>query len=254
MAITLKSSREIGFMREAGRVVAEVHELMRRSVRPGVTTAELDHLVHDLITSRGGTPSFLGYHGFPASACISVNEEIVHGIPGPRVLKEGDIVSVDVGAIIHGYHGDAAITLPVGQVSESALRLIEVTEESFRAGAEQARVGNRLGDISAAIEAVARGQGFDLVREYTGHGIGRAMHEDPSVPNFGRADTGPRLRAGMSLAIEPMLTVGSAETRVLDNQWTVVTVDGSLAAHYEHTVLITEQGPELLTALPEHVI
>lgn len=254
MAISLKSSREIGYMREAGHVVSDVLELMRRSVRPGVTTAELERLAHELITSRGGIPSFLGYHGYPASICASVNEEIVHGIPGPRVLREGDIVSLDVGVILHGYHGDAAITLPVGAVSDEALALIAATEAAFEAGVAQAVVGNRIGDIAAAIQAVAESRGYDLVREYSGHGVGRSMHEEPSVPNVGRAGTGVRLRAGMTLAIEPMLAVGSAETRELPDGWTVVTADGSLAAHYEHTVLIANEGPELLTARAAHVV
>lgn len=254
MAITLKSAREIALMREAGEIVAEVLDLMRATVRPGITTGDLDRLAHELMAERGAIPSFLGYHGFPASVCTSVNEEIVHGIPGRRVLREGDIVSVDVGAILHGYHGDAALTLPVGQVSEEASRLIAATEEAFRAGLSQATVGNRLGDISAAIEAVADAHGCGLVREYTGHGIGREMHEDPTVPNYGRAGSGPRLRAGMTLAIEPMLTAGGHETRVLPDEWTVITADGSLAAHYEHTVLIREEGALLLTRAPDAVV
>lgn len=248
MAITLKSVREIERMRAAGAVVAETLDLMRHTVRPGVTTAELDRVAHTLIASHGAVPSFLGYHGFPASICTSVNEEIVHGIPGPRALHEGDIVSVDVGAILHGYHADAAVTLPVGQISDAAQRLIATAEGAFQAGLAQAVAGHRLGDISAAIQAYAEERGFGLVREYSGHGIGREMHEEPTVPNIGRAGTGMRLRVGMTLAIEPMLTLGLPDTEVLEDRWTVVTADRSLAAHYEHTVLIGADGPVLLTA------
>lgn len=235
-------------MKAAGAIVAEVLALMRELVQPGVTTGELDRRAYELITARGGQPSFLGYHGFPASLCTSVNDEIVHGIPGERVLRDGDIVSVDVGVTFQGFHGDAAITLPVGTVDATAKALIEATEGAFDAGLAQAVPGNRIGDIAAAIQEYAEARGYDLVREYAGHGIGRAMHEEPSVPNVGRPGSGPPLRVGMTLAIEPMLTVGSAETRVLDDEWTVVTADGSLAAHYEHTVLIGADGPVLLTA------
>jgi methionyl aminopeptidase len=248
MAISIKSAREIERMRVAGQVVAEVLSLMRQWVRPGISTAELDRIAHQHITERGATPSFLGYHGFPASICTSVNEEIVHGIPGHRTLREGDIVSVDVGVLLNGYHGDAAVTLPVGQVSEAAQQLIAATEGAFEAGIAQAAAGNRVGDISAAIQEYAESRGFDLVREYVGHGIGREMHEEPQVPNVGISHTGPLLRAGMTLAIEPMLTIGPAETRVLKDGWTVVTASGKLSAHYEHTVLITSEGPEVLTA------
>jgi len=254
MAIALKSAREIGLMRAAGLVVAEVLDLMRERVAPGITTRELDRLAYELITARGGKPSFLGYHGYPASICASVNEEIVHGIPGDRVLVEGDIISIDVGVIIDGYHGDAAITLPVGQVSDEARRLIAATEGAFRAGAAAAVAGKRLGDIGAAIDSYAAAHGFAVVREYTGHGVGRAMHEEPTVFNYGRPGTGLRLRPGMTLAIEPMLTSGSARTRVLPDGWTVVTADGALAAHYEHTVLVTEDEPVLLTAPAESVV
>lgn len=254
MAIALKSAREVARMRAAGLVVAEVLALMRERVQPGITTRELDRLAHDLITRRGGVPSFLGYQGFPASICASVNEEIVHGIPGDRVLAEGDIISVDVGVILDGYHGDAAITLPVGRVSPEAERLIAATEGAFHAGAAQAVAGQRLGDIGAAIEGYATAQGFEVVREYTGHGVGRKMHEEPTVFNYGRPGTGLRLRSGMTLAIEPMLAAGSARTRVLSDGWTVVTADGSLAAHYEHTVLVSEDGPVLLTAPGEDVL
>ncbi len=254
MAISIKSTREIELMRASGEIVGEVLELMRQHVQPGVTTAELDRIAREHITARGGKPSFLGYHGFPASICASVNEEIVHGIPTTRALQEGDIISVDVGVIRHGYHGDAALTLPVGMVSDEARRLIETTEGAFQAGIAQAAAGNRLGDISAAIQEYAESRGYDLVREYVGHGIGREMHEEPQVPNFGVANTGPRLRPGMVLAIEPMLTIGSAATRVLQDGWTVVTAGGGLAAHYEQTVAITPEGPVLLTAVPHRVV
>lgn len=254
MAISIKSAREIDLMRAAGEIVGEVLELMRQHVQPGITTAELDQIAREHITARGGKPSFLGYHGFPASICSSVNAEIVHGIPGSRVLQEGDIISVDVGVIRHGYHGDAALTLPVGTVSEEAQRLIETTEGAFQAGIAKAVPGNRLGDISAAIQEYSESRGFELVREYVGHGIGREMHEEPQVPNFGVANTGPRLRQGMTLAIEPMLTIGSASTQVLKDGWTVVTAGGGLSAHFEQTIAITTKGPVLLTATPDRVV
>lgn len=247
MAITIKSAREIEAMRAAGRVVAEVLDLLRQCVRPEITTAELDRMAREHITARGAVPSFLGYHGFPGSICTSVNEEVVHGIPGPRVLREGDIISIDVGAILNGFHGDAAITLPVGEVSDEARALLAATEGAFYAGIEQAVPGNRVGDISHAIQVYAESRGFGLIREYSGHGIGRSMHEEPSVPNIGRPGTGPKLRPGMTLAIEPMLSIGDPDTEVLADGWTVVTADRSLSAHYEHTVLITANGPELLT-------
>lgn len=254
MAITIKSTRELALMRAAGEVVGEVLELMRQHVQPGITTAELDQIAREHIMARDGKPSFLGYHGFPASICASVNDEIVHGIPGSRVLQEGDIISVDVGVIRHGYHGDAALTLPVGRVSEEAQRMIETTEGAFHAGIANARAGNRLGDISAAIQEYAESRGFELVREYVGHGIGREMHEEPQVPNFGVANTGPRLRQGMTLAIEPMLTIGPATARVQKDGWTVVTAGGGLAAHYEQTIAITPEGAVLLTTVPHRVV
>lgn len=254
MAISIKTAREIELMRAAGEIVGEVLELMRQHVQPGVTTAELDRIAREHIAARGGKPSFLGYHGYPASICASVNDEIVHGIPGPRLLQEGDIISVDVGVIRHGYHGDAAVTLPVGTVSAEARRLIETTEGAFQAGIAKAVSGARLGDICAAIEEYAESRGFELVREYVGHGIGREMHEEPQIPNFGVANTGPRLRQGMALAIEPMLTIGSPVTQVLHDGWTVVTARGGLAAHYEQTITITPDGPVLLTATPDHVV
>lgn len=254
MAVTIKSAREIAEMRAAGLIVAEVLALMRESVRPGITTGELDRLAQDLISRRGGTPSFLGYGGFPAGICASVNEEIVHGIPGARRLKTGDIISIDVGVYLRGYHADAAITLPVGEVSPEAEALIRVTEEAFQAGIAEAVAGKRIGDIGAAIREYAESRGYGVVRELTGHGIGRELHEAPNVPNFGRPGTGMRLRAGMTLAIEPMLVTGSPETRTLADDWTVVTVDSGLASHYEHTVLITEEKAVLLTAPDTDVI
>jgi methionyl aminopeptidase len=249
MPITLKSDREVSLMRRAGQIVAEVHALLAESVRPGVTTGELNDIALQYITSQDGTPSFLGYNGFPGSICTSVNEEIVHGIPGGRVLRSGDIVSIDVGVIYRRYHGDAARTLPVGEVSVQALELIAATEGSFWAGVEHAWAGNRLGQVSAAIQAYAEERGFHVVREYVGHGIGRSMHEAPQVPNFGDPSSGPRLRAGMALAIEPMLNIGGAGTRQLDDGWTVVTASGGCSAHYENTVLVTADGPDVLTVL-----
>jgi methionyl aminopeptidase len=254
MTVTLKSSREIDRMRAAGQIVAEVHEIMREHTRPGVTTGELNDLAHQHIIGSGGTPSFLGYHGFPGSICTSVNEQIVHGIPGKRVLNEGDIISIDVGVIYDGFHGDAARTLPVGHVTQQVADLISVTKGSFWAGVEMAREGNRLGDVSAAIQAYAEANGFHVVREYVGHGIGREMHEAPQVPNYGEPGTGRSLRKGMTLAIEPMLNIGSAGTRQLEDGWTVVTESGDYSAHYENTVCVTEGDPEVLTLLATNVV
>ncbi len=247
MAITLKSSREIEIMRRAGAIVAEVLAEMRERVRPGVTTAELDRIAREIIESRGASPSFLGHQGFPGSICASVNDEVVHGIPGPRVLNDGDLFSIDIGAYLEGYHADSALTLPVGTVSAQASALVEVTERAFLAGAEQARAGNRVGDISAAVQQVADEAGYGTVRELTGHGIGRSLWEDPSIPNFGRAGSGVLLRTGMTIAVEPMLTIGDPAIRFLDDGWTVVTEQGGLSAHYEHTMVITEHEPKLLT-------
>ncbi len=247
MAITLKSNREIAIMRRAGAIVADVLAEMRERVRPGVTTEELDRIAREIIESCGATPSFLGHQGFPASICASVNDEVVHGIPGPRVLNEGDLFSIDIGAYLEGYHADSALTLPVGVVSEEARALIDVTERAFVAGAEQARAGNRVGDISSAVQQVAEEAGYGIVRELTGHGVGRSLWEDPSIPNFGRAGSGALLRPGMTIAVEPMLTIGDPAIRFLDDGWTVVTEQGVLSAHYEHTMLVTDQDPELLT-------
>ena len=235
-------------MKRAGRVVARAQENVARAMRPGVTTAELDRIAEQTIRKAGAVPSFLGYMGFPASICASVNEEIVHGIPGPRRLEEGDIVSVDVGAIVDGLHADSAFTAAVGEVAEAAADLMDATRKSLLRGIEQVRVGARVGDISAAVQAYAEGRGYSLVRQYVGHGIGYAMHEDPQVPNYGEAGRGPLLREGMAVAIEPMLNVGTWKTRVLDDGWTVATADGELSAHFEDTVLVTADGPVVTTA------
>ena len=237
-------------MVRAGQVVALAKSSVAALVRPGVTTAELDAVAEETIRSEGAIPSFKGYHGFPASICASINEEIVHGIPGPRRLADGDILSVDVGAIVEGLHGDSAFTIAVGTASEHALDLMDATRESLRRGIETVRVGARVGDISAAVQSCAEGRGYSLVREYVGHGIGYAMHEDPQVPNVGQAGRGPVLRVGMALAIEPMLNAGTWRTRVLDDRWTVVTQDGKLSAHFEDTVLVTADGP-VVTTSPE---
>lgn len=247
--IVLKSSREIQLMREAGRVVAQAHEMVREKLRPGVTTKQLDDLLADFIHGKGGISSFKGYHGYPAESCISVNEELVHGIPGPRRLVEGDILSIDIGVILNGYHGDSAWSYAIGEISDEAKRLFEVTERALWAGIEQASDGKRLSDIGHAIQNVVEDAGFHIVREYVGHGIGRRMHEEPQIPNYGPPGRGPRLRNGMTLAIEPMVQVGTHETRTLADDWTVVSLDHSLAAHFEHTVALTPDGPMILTTL-----
>jgi len=249
MAVVIKSPHELSLMREAGRIVAEVREILRAAVRPGITTGELDRLGEREIRARGALPSFKGYRGYPASICISVNEEIVHGIPGNRVLKEGDIVSLDQGVIYKGYQGDTAITVGVGAISPEAQRLIEVTERALAAGIAAARAGKRLGDISWAIQRCAESAGLGVVREYGGHGIGQQLHEDPHIPNLGEPGRGPRLRPGMTLALEPMLAIGTAHTRVLGDNWTVITRDGNMAAHFEHTIAITDGTAEILTRL-----
>jgi len=236
-------------MRRAGKVLAGILQMLKASVRPGLTTGELDELARGEMARRGVKPSFLGYQGFPASICVSVNEQIVHGIPGARVLAEGDIVSLDIGDILDGFQADAAITVPVGQASPEALRLIAATEGALDAGIGQAREGKRVGDLSATIQQYAESRGYSVVREYTGHGIGREMHEEPQVPNFGFAGTGPEFKAGMTIAIEPMLCVGDWHTRVGADCWMVSTADGRLAAHFEHTIAITGGEPEVLTAL-----
>ena len=245
--ITIKSPQELRLMREAGQVVAETIAQLERTIEPGMKTKELDAIANRHINRLGAKPSFKGYRGFPATICVSLNEEIVHGIPGDRVIQEGDIVSVDVGAIVGGYHGDSAITMGVGTISTEAERLIETTRLALEKGIQQARAGSRVGDISRAIQECAESHGYSVVREYVGHGIGRALHEEPSIPNFGEASKGPLLRPGMVIAIEPMLNKGGWETRVLPDEWTVVTADGALSAHFEHTLVITEDGPEVLT-------
>ena len=245
--ITLKSPHEIELMRRAGKITAAARAVARDMVKPGVTTAQIDKAVFQFIKEQGAIPSFLHYNGYPASVCVSVNDEIIHGIPGKRVLQEGDIVSVDVGAFIGGFHGDCAGTYPCGQVSDEALRLIRVTQQSFFEGIKYAREGYRLSDISAAVQAYVEANGFSVVREYVGHGIGRQMHEAPEVPNYGKPGHGPRLLRGMTIAVEPMVNGGTAAIKQMPDGWTVRTADGKNAAHYENTVLITAGEPELLT-------
>lgn len=247
--IIIKSEKEIDLMRIAGKIVAETLLLVEEKVKPGITTAELDRIAEEFITKHGAKPSFKGLYGFPASLCISVNEHVVHGIPGGYVLKDGDIISVDCGACINGFHGDAARTFAVGNVSNEAKDLIRATEQSFFKGIEYAKVGNRLTDISHEIQSYVEASGFSVVRDFVGHGIGRVVHEDPEVPNFGKAGRGPKLVAGMTLAIEPMINVGTYKVKTLNDDWTVVTSDGSLSAHYENTVVILPDGPEILTLI-----
>ena len=245
--ITLKSPHEIELMRRAGKITAAARAVARDMVKPGVTTAQIDKAVFQFIKEQGAIPSFLHYNGYPASVCVSVNDEIIHGIPGKRVLQEGDIVSVDVGAFIGGFHGDCAGTYPCGQVSDEALRLIRVTQQSFFEGIKYAREGYRLSDISAAVQAYVEANGFSVLREYVGHGIGRQMHEAPEIPNYGKPGHGPRLLRGMTIAVEPMVNGGTAAIKQMPDGWTVRTADGKNAAHYENTVLITAGEPELLT-------
>lgn len=245
--ISLKSRREIELMRKAGRLTAEARALAGRLVTPGRTTLEIDRAVRKFIESHGAKPSFLGYNGFPASVCISVNDTVIHGIPGPRVLQEGDIVSIDVGAYLNGYHGDCAATYPCGCVSQDAARLIAVTQQSFWTGISHARKGQRVSDISHAVQVFNESNGFSLVRDFVGHGVGSKMHEAPEVPNFGEPGHGARLLPGMTIAVEPMVCAGDCQVSVLSDNWTTVTSDGSLAAHYENTILITNGDPEILT-------
>jgi methionyl aminopeptidase len=247
MPITVKNEREIEKMRAAGHVVALCHQNVEAVIAPGVTTADLDALVRDTVKEQGAIASFLGYNGFRGNICASVNEEIVHGIPGSRVLRDGDVIAVDIGAILDGWHGDSAWTYPVGEISDDAKRLLADTAEALRVGVAAARAGSRLGEIGHAVEAYAAPRGYGIVRGYGGHGIGRRMHEDPHVPNYGDRTYGPVLRKGMTLAIEPMLTLGTDETRELEDGWTVVTADGTLSAHFEHTVAITDEDPIILT-------
>ncbi len=249
MSIIIKSDQEVAAMREAGRIVAAILEVLKLMVRPGMKTEELDIIAAREVAKLGAEPSFKGYRGFPATLCVSVNDEIVHGIPGKRVLQEGDIVSLDFGAIYQGYQGDAAVTVGVGDISPEAQRLMDTTEGALKAGIDATRPGARVGNISAAIQHYAESRGYSVVREYTGHGIGRQMHEEPQIPNFGPAGQGPALKKGMTLALEPMVNIGDWRTRVGDNHWTVSTIDGSLSAHFEHTIAVTDAEPEVLTAL-----
>jgi len=234
-------------MRRAGRVVAEMHARTREAARPGVTTAELDRAARQVLERRGAKSNFLDYHGFPAVICTSPNQMIVHGIPGDYRLEEGDILSIDCGAIVEGYHGDAAFTMPIGRVSAEAARLIEVTERAMWAGIETMEDGNRLHEIGRAVQQLVEAAGYSVVREYVGHAIGTAMHEEPQVPNYWPGSPGPKMRAGMVFAVEPMVNAGSPRTQTLDDGWSVVSVDGSLSAHFEHTVALTEDGPEVFT-------
>ena len=245
--VILKTANSIKKMREAGRLSALALKVGGEAVKPGVTTAEIDKAIHDFIVSQGATPSFLNLYGFPASACISVNDELIHGIPGNRVIKEGDIVSIDVGACLDGYHGDNAATFVAGEASEEAQKLLDVTKQSLYKGIEMAIVGNRVGDISNAVQTYCEERGYSVVREFVGHGIGRSVHEDPEVPNFGAAGHGPRLVNGMCIAIEPMINAGTRFVSTDSNGWTVRTKDGKLCAHFEHTIAITDDGPIILT-------
>ncbi len=249
MAITLKSPEQIAKMRQAGRVVAEMLQACADAARPGITTNDLDKVARGVLAKRKAKSNFLGYHGYPAVICTSPNNVIVHGIPGNYRLEEGDIISIDCGAIIDGWHGDAARTIPVGEISEEARKLITVTEESLWAGIQHVRAGARLTDIGHAVQTVAEGAGFSVVREYVGHGIGRAMHEEPQVPNYGEPGKGIKLKVGHVLAVEPMVNLGGADTQLNDDGWTVITADGSLSAHFEHSIAVTDDGPEVLTVL-----
>jgi methionyl aminopeptidase len=247
--IIIKSSREIEQLKRSNAIVAEVFEKLKGMIHPGVTTKELDEVAEEYILLKGARPAFKGYRGFPATLCISINEEVVHGIPSQRQLKEGDIVSLDVGVNFVGYFGDAAITLPVGEIDPEAKRLLEVTEKALIIGIEKAKIGNRLFDISFAIQRWVESQGFSVVRDFVGHGIGRDLHEEPQVPNFGAPHQGPRLEKGMVFALEPMVNEGTYEVRVLSDGWTVVTADGKRSAHFEHTIAITDDGAEILSVL-----
>ena len=253
MGIEIKSEKEIAEMRQAGHIVAEILKIMAGQIKPGMKTKELDVIAQQELKNRGAESSFKGYRGYPATVCVSVNDEIVHGIPGERVLKSGDVVALDFGAIYHGFHGDSAVTVPVGDVTPEAMRLIEATRSSLEHGISAAKAGARLGDVSAAIQHYAESKGYSVVREYTGHGIGRQMHEDPQIPNsteppYGiKAGTGMVLKKGMTLALEPMLNAGDWHTRVAGDHWTVLTADGSLSAHFEHTIAIDNSEPEVLT-------
>lgn len=247
--IILKSQREIQIMKKAGKIVALALNKLEQAIKPGITTGELNRIAEEFILSQGAYPTFKGYRGFPAGICASINEEVVHGIPGLRTLKDGDIISIDVGASIEGYNGDAARTFAVGNVAKEAIDLIEATRESFFQGLAFAKQGFRLSDISHAVQVYVESRGYSVVRDYVGHGIGRNMHEDPQIPNYGLPHKGPRLKEGMTLAIEPMVNAGGYEVYTLKNRWTVVTKDGSLSAHYENTIAITDSEPEILTMI-----
>ncbi|MBM2826115.1 MAG: map [Dehalococcoidia bacterium] len=247
--IIIKSDREIAVMREAGRLLAEVVAVLVEKARPGITTKELDEIAAKEIKAHKATPSFLGYKDYPAHICVSINDEIVHGIPGPRVMKDGDIVSIDAGLIYKGFQSDHAVTIGLGEISPEGKRLIDTAKQALIVGISKAKAGGRIGDISAAIQGYVEPRGFSVVREYVGHGIGRDLHEDPQIPNYGPAGVGPVLRRGMAIAIEPMVNMGGWRTRVGSDHWTVFTLDGSLAAHFEHTIAITDEGTEVLTTL-----
>jgi len=247
--IIIKSKREIDIIREAGKIVAITHEILRENIRPGITTKELDEIAEKTIRKYGAEPSFKGYGGFPSSICSSINEEVVHGIPSARELKDGDIISIDIGAFYNGYHADAARTHPVGDTSEQAKELIEVTKNSFYEGIKFCKEGYRLSDVSNAIQNHVESHGFSVVRDYVGHGVGQDLHEDPQIPNYGPPNKGPKLKRGMVLAIEPMINLGDYEVSVSRNNWTVITIDKSLSAHHENTLAITESEPELLTII-----
>lgn len=249
MEIILRLPDEIEKARASNRIVAEVLSRLREKIRPGVKTKDLDKFAEEIAEKRGAKPAFKGYRGYPHSLCISINEEVVHGMPSKRVLREGDIVGLDFGIYYQGFYGDSAITLPVGKVDEKALKLMQVTEQSLYAGIEQAREGNRLGDVSAAVQTIVESAGFSVVRDFVGHGIGRNLHEEPQIPNFGKKGRGIELKKGMLLAIEPMVNEGEYNVKVLPDGWTVVTKDGSLSAHFEHSIAITENGPDILSKL-----
>jgi methionyl aminopeptidase len=243
----LKSPEEIEIMRRAGHLVAETLDMVEKTISPGQTTGDLDRVIEEFIRSHGAVPAFKNYHGYPASACVSINDEVVHGIPGSRAIQDGDIVSVDIGTIVDEFYGDSARTYPVGSVSEDRLRLLEITQAALSAGIDKARNGNRLGEVSAAVQRTAEAAGFGVVRQLVGHGIGRNMHEEPQVPNFGSPSDGPVLRTGMVIAIEPMINMGTYEVRTMPDGWTVVTADGQASAHFEHTVAVTDGEPDILT-------
>jgi methionyl aminopeptidase len=245
--IISKTPRELEIMRRAGQIVALTHQELKKHIKPGVTTKRLDQIADRFIRKHGAIPSFKGYNRFPGSICISVNDELVHGIPGNRVLHDGDIVSIDIGAKYNGYHGDSAWTYPVGTISEEDQKLLDATEESLYRGLQEAKPGNRLSDLSHAIQSYAEGEGFSIVREYVGHGVGQELHEDPQIPHYGPPGKGPRLKPGMVLAIEPMVNAGSRYVKTLADNWTVVTVDGQRCAHFEHTIAITDSGFDILT-------